>query len=92
MMLISLLGLSWWLSGKESAFSAGDTSLILVGKIPWRRKWKPTPIFLPGNSYGQRNLAGYSPCNRKRVRHDLATKQQKISLLNKSLFALMTIP
>ena len=32
-----------------------------VGKIPWRRKWQPTPVFLPGKSYGQRSLAGYSP-------------------------------
>ena len=32
-----------------------------VGKIPWRRAWQPTPIFLPGESYGQRSLAGYSP-------------------------------
>ena len=29
-------------------------------KIPWRRKWQPTPIFLPGESHGQRSLAGYS--------------------------------
>ena len=27
-----------------------------VGKIPWRRKWQPTPVFLPGKSHGQRNL------------------------------------
>ena len=32
-----------------------------VGKIPWRRKWQPTPIFLPGEFQGQRSLAGYSP-------------------------------
>ena len=30
-------------------------------KIPWRRKWQPTPAFLPGKSHGQGNLAGYSP-------------------------------
>ena len=30
-----------------------------VGKIPWRREWLPTPVFLPGKSHGQRNLAGY---------------------------------
>ena len=29
-----------------------------VGKIPWRRKWKPTPVFLPGESLGQRSLEG----------------------------------
>ena len=32
-----------------------------VGKIPWRRKWQPTPVFLPGESYGQRSLVGFSP-------------------------------
>ena len=32
-----------------------------VGKTPWRRKWQPAPVFLPGESHGQRNPAGYSP-------------------------------
>ena len=32
-----------------------------VGKIPWRRKWLPTPVFLPGKFHRQRNLVGYSP-------------------------------
>ena len=35
-----------------------------VGKIPWRRAWQPTPVFLPGESHGQRSLAGYSPWGR----------------------------
>ena len=34
---------------------------VAVGKIPWRRKWPPTPVFLPGESHGQRSLEGYSP-------------------------------
>ena len=29
--------------------------------LPWRREWQPTPIFLPGESHGQRSLVGYSP-------------------------------
>ena len=29
-----------------------------VGKIPWKKKWLPTPVFLPGKSYGQRSLVG----------------------------------
>ena len=33
----------------------------LVGKIHWRKKWQPTPVFFPGKSCGQRNLVGYSP-------------------------------
>ena len=32
-----------------------------VGKTTWRRKWQPTPVFLPGESHGQRSLVGYSP-------------------------------
>ena len=36
-----------------------------VGKIPWRRKWLPTPVLLPGEFHGQRNLVGYSPWGRK---------------------------
>ena len=36
-----------------------------VGKIPWRRKWLPTPVFLPRESHGQRTLVGYSPWGRK---------------------------
>ena len=39
---------------------------------PWRRKWQPTSVFLPGESHGQRSLAGYSP-RVARVRYDLAT-------------------
>ena len=40
--------------GKESAWFHP-----WVGKIPWRRKWQPTPVFSPGESHGQRSLAGY---------------------------------
>ena len=36
-----------------------------VGKIPWRRAWQPTPRFLPGESHGQRSLAGYGSWGRK---------------------------
>ena len=32
-----------------------------VRKVPWRRAWQPTPVFLPGESHGQRSLAGYGP-------------------------------
>jgi len=32
-----------------------------VEKIPWRRAWLPTLVFLPGESHGQRSLVGYSP-------------------------------
>ena len=51
-----------------------------LGSVPGlgkKRKWHPTPVFLPGKSRGQRYLMGYSPWGRKRVRHDLVTKQQQ---------------
>ena len=47
-----------------------------VGKILWRRKWQPTPVFLSGKFHGQRSLVGHSPRGCERVRYDLATKQQ----------------
>ena len=34
---------------------------LWIWKIPWRRKWLPTPVFLPGEFHGQKTLAGYSP-------------------------------
>ena len=37
-----------------------------VKKIPWRRKWQSTPVFLPGEPHGQRRLAGYSPKGHKK--------------------------
>ena len=60
--LSKLFGLPWWLSSKESACSAGDKGLIPgLGRLPWSRAWQPTPVFLPGDSHGQRSLAGDSP-------------------------------
>ena len=57
-------GLPWWLSGQESS-RQGRRGWFdpWVGKIPWRRKWQPTPVFLPGKSHGQENPT-------QRVRHD----------------------
>ena len=58
------LRLPRWLSGKEFTCQCRrhrrqgfDPS---VGKIPWRRKWQPTSVFLPGESHGWKSLAGYS--------------------------------
>ena len=46
----------------------GDSGSIPgVGKIPWRRAWQPTPIFLPGEFHRQRKLVGYSPWGGKEV-------------------------
>ena len=53
-------------SDKASACNAGDLGLIPgSGRFPWRRKWQPTPVFLPGESHGWRSLVGYSPRGRK---------------------------
>ena len=59
-------GLPWWLSDKDSACQ-GKTCQTQkcrfdpwFGKIPWRRKWQSTSVFLPGKSYGQRGLEGCS--------------------------------
>ena len=62
-----------WLRGKEPGCHAGDSGDMGsipyqgVGKIPWRRKWQPTPVFLPGKSHGQRGLEGYSPWSHKEL-------------------------
>ena len=59
---IAHLGLSWRLNSKESSCQYGKCGFDpWVGKIPWRRKQQPTPVFLPGESHGQRSLMDYSP-------------------------------
>ena len=54
-----------WLSGKEFACLCRRFKRLRfdpwVGKLPWQRNWQPTPVFLPGESSGQRSLVGYSP-------------------------------
>ena len=55
--------------GEKSTCNAGDTGdMGLIpgecGKIPWRRAWQPTPVFLPGESHGQKSLVGYRPWGR----------------------------
>ena len=55
--------LPWWLVGEELACQCRKRKFNpWVRKFPCRRKWQPTPASLPGKSYGQRNLSGYSPC------------------------------
>ena len=59
---------------KNLPVNAGDEgetdSIPRIRKIPWRRKWQPIPVFLPGISHGQRSLVGYSPWGSQKVRHD----------------------
>ena len=42
-------------------------TFVSILKIPWRRAWKPTPVFLPGECHGQRSLVSYSPQGRKEL-------------------------
>ena len=73
-------GLPRQLSSKESACKCRRHGFnSWVAKIPWRRKWQPTPVFLPGKSHRQRSLDGYSICGH-RARHYLMTKQHLIQV------------
>ena len=54
-----------------------------VRKIPWKRKWPPAPVFLPGKFHA-RSLAGCSPWSGKE-RRDRATKQQQKTSLNRKM-------
>ena len=55
-------GLSWWLRWERIHLQCRRPGLdTLPGEIPWRREWKPTLVFLPGKSRGQRSLVSYSP-------------------------------
>ena len=59
--LVTKQGLPRWFSGKESTCQRRRLGFDpWVGKIPWRRKWQPTQVFLPGKSHGQSCLVGYS--------------------------------
>ena len=68
-MHIEGLGFSHGSAVKILPANAGDTghmgSILGSGRAPWRRKWKPTPVFLPGKFHGQRSLEGYSPWGHK---------------------------
>ena len=72
-----------WLSGKKSTCPYRRSRSLRfnawVWKIPWRRKWQPTPVFLPGESHGRRSLADYSPCSRKELsmtKHTCTTSEK----------------
>ena len=61
-------GLPWWLSGKESHLQCRRPRFDpWVKKIPWRRKWQPTPVVLPGEFHGLTSLIGYSPWDHKEL-------------------------
>ena len=80
-MSFALLGFPDSSVDKESACNAGDPGSIpgsgisagegadypLFTFMHWRRKWQPTPVFLPGESHGQRILVGYNPWGHKEL-------------------------
>ena len=55
----------------------GDVASVPVSGIPQRKKWQPTPVFLPGKFHGQRNLVGYSPRDHKESGDNLATEHTR---------------
>ena len=77
-LLILLMGFPSDSVVKNMPANAGDIGEFdpWVRKIPWKRKWQPTPVFLPGKSHGWRSLMGYSSWGHKRIVHDSPTKQQ----------------
>ena len=81
-----------WLSGEKStcnARDAGDSGLIPeVRKIPWRRKWQPTPVVLHWKSHGQRSLVGYSPWGHK----ELDTAEHSRTMIACPEFQFFSVP
>ena len=79
---------------KNPSASAGDVRKRCrfhpwVGKIPWRRKWPPTPIFFPGKFHGQRSLADYSPWggkNHTKLNDEITTATTFISLAKCTMY------
>ena len=61
LLLLRNLGVVLWIR----SFPASCEALYPCKEVQWRRKWQPTPVFLPGESHGQRSLVGYSPWGRK---------------------------
>ena len=85
----SWLGLPWWLSDKESTCNGGRLRklrfYLWVGKRPWRRKWQPTPVFLPGKISWTEEPGGLQSMGLQRVRHDWS------DLACSTLFSMWTI-
>ena len=65
-----------WHSGKGPACHCRRRGFdTWVRKVPWGRKWQPTPVFSPGKFHGQRSLVGYNPCGQKETQlSDWATE------------------
>ena len=79
-----------WHSGEESSCQCRRYERCRfnpwVRKIPWRRKQKPTPVFLPVKPHGQRSLAGYSPWGHKKSN----TTERLSTLINSEICSIIS--
>ena len=67
----SVLGLHWWLRWYRICLQCGGSGFDpWVGKIPWRRAWQPTPVFLPKEAPWTEVLGRLQSMGLQRVRHD----------------------
>ena len=78
----------WWRSSCQCRRLRRYRFDLGSGSSPWRRKWQPTPVFLPGKSHGQTSLGwgGYSPWD-CRVGHDWMTEHRCTHARNHSIWA-----
>ena len=85
LLVILLVDFSGGVSGKEPICNAGrfwrQRFDPWVGKIPWRRAWQPTPVFLPGESAWTEELGSYNPLDRKELDTTEATSHACILLV-----------
>ena len=54
------------------------------GKVSWSREWQPTPVFLPGESHGQRSLVGCSPWDRKELDTTEVTEHSRMHTVGRA--------
>ena len=73
-----IIGLLWWISGKESACQCRRHRFDpWVRKMPWRRKWQPTPVSFAWEIPWTEDSGGLQSMGLKRVGHDLVAKHQQ---------------
>ena len=83
---IALLVLPRWLRGKNPSAKQGTQTGSLGQKIPWMRKWQPTPALLPGKCHGERSLEGYSPWG-----HKESDVTERLNNNNKEMYCIISV-
>ena len=68
------LGPPWWLRCQKIRLQCRRPGFDPRSRIPWRRKWQSTPVFLPGEFHGQRSLVGCSPWGHRESARTEATE------------------